>query len=246
MSNGRPFQGSLFAEDFLRETIIDLPDRQDFDELLLHGVDSALRDIFERFPADRSPNESQTEDDLIWPVLDRLGWTVSLRPQNLSAHGREDVPDGLLFAHNAAKNQANRFAEEWKRYEHGLAIVESKRWLRPLDRRSGRRGEETAPSTQMLRYLRRVDDQTSGRLRWGILTNGARWRLYWAGALSVSEQFLEIDLAAVLNLPGHNDGLLALGEAERRHWPKVFTLKGSPVDTISGMTKTGDCRPHPF
>ena len=92
-----------------------------------------MRDIFARFPANRSPNESQTEDDLIWPVLDRLGWTASLRQENLSAHGREDGPDGLLFAHNAAKNQANRFAEEWKRYQHGLAIVESKRWLRPLE-----------------------------------------------------------------------------------------------------------------
>ena len=33
-------------------------------------------------------------------------------------------------------------------------------------------GEESAPSTQMLRYLRRVDDLTTGKLRWGILTNG--------------------------------------------------------------------------
>ena len=66
MSNGRPFQGSLFAEDFLRESIVDLPDWQDFDELTLKGVESGLRDIFARFPADRSPNESQTEDDLIW------------------------------------------------------------------------------------------------------------------------------------------------------------------------------------
>ena len=37
MSNGRPFQGSLFAEDFLRESIVDLPDWQDFDELMLDG-----------------------------------------------------------------------------------------------------------------------------------------------------------------------------------------------------------------
>ena len=224
MSAGRPFRGSLFAEDFLRESIVDLPDWQDFDELMLDAVDSTLRDIFAHFPADLSPNESQTEDDLIWPVLRQLGWTANLRQQNLSAHGREAVPDGLLFADNAAKQRANAFAEEWKRYQHGLAIAESKRWLRPLDRRSGRRGEETAPSTQMLRYLRRVDDLTSGRLRWGILTNGARWRLYWQRALSVSEQFFEIDLAAVLNLPGHNDGLFALNEAERRHWLKVFAL----------------------
>ena len=138
--------------------------------------------------------------------------------------GREDVPDGLLFADDAAKERANGLDEDWRRYVHGLAVVESKRWLRPLDRRSGRRGEETAPSTQMLRYLRRVDDLTTGNLRWGILTNGAHWRLYYAGARSVSEQFLEIDLAAVLNVAGHNDGMFALTETERRHWLKVFAL----------------------
>ena len=147
-----------------------------------------------------------------------------MRQQNLSVRGRDDVPDGLLFGNDAAKDRANSFGEEWKRYEHGLAVVESKRWLRPLDRRSGRRGEETAPATQMLRYLRRVDDVTNGKLRWGILTNGARWRLYWQGALSVSEQFFEIDLAAILDLPAHNDGLFTLSDEDRRHWLKVFML----------------------
>ncbi len=50
----------------------------------------------------------------------------------------------------------------------------------------------------MLRYLRRVDDVTKGGLRWGILTNGRQWRLYYKGALSVAEDFLEIDLGKVL------------------------------------------------
>ncbi len=80
------------------------------------------------------------------------------------------MPDGLPFADDAAKSRANRFAQEWRRYELGVAVVESNRWLRPLDRRSGRAGEETAPPTQMLRYLRRDDDLTTGALRWGILT----------------------------------------------------------------------------
>ncbi|MDE2710183.1 MAG: restriction endonuclease, partial [Acidobacteriota bacterium] len=188
----RPFDGSLFAEGFLREAIKELPDYQHVSAL--DDLEAALLARFDRFPTDLSPNESQTEEDLIWPVLKRLGWTAHLRQQNLSPVGRHDVPDGLLFADGAAKDRANRFAEEWKRYGHGLAIVESKRWLRPLDRRSGRRGEESAPSTQMLRYLRRIDDVTTGKVRWGILTNGARWRLYWAGARSVSEQFFELDL----------------------------------------------------
>ena len=224
MNRGKPFQGSLFAEDYLRESIVGTPDWQNLDDTTFDALEAGLREVFARFPTGLSPNESQTEDDLIWLVLDRLGWTASLRQQNLSVRGREDVPDGLLFADEAAKDRANGFAEEWKRYAHGLAVVESKRWSRPLDRRSGRRGEETAPSTQMLRYLRRVDDLTTGNLRWGILTNGAHWRLYYAGARSVSEQFLEIDLAAVLNVAGHNDGLFALTEVERRYWLKVFAL----------------------
>jgi len=34
-------------------------------------LEAGLRSLFSRFPTDLSPNESQTEDDLIWPVLAR-------------------------------------------------------------------------------------------------------------------------------------------------------------------------------
>ncbi|MGZ8940955.1 MAG: Eco57I restriction-modification methylase domain-containing protein, partial [Limisphaerales bacterium] len=214
----------MFSSDFLHDAIIRLNDWLSIDEFTLHRLKSDLRKIFDRFPTTKNPNESQTEDDLIWPILVRLGWVASLRQQNLAPRGREDVPDGLLFADDAAKARANSFREEWRRYGFGLALVEAKRWQRPLDRRSGRRGEETAPSTQMLRYLRRVDDLTTGKLRWGILTNGGRWRLYYQGARSVSEQFFEINLTAILDLPGHNDGLFALAETEQLHWLKVFAL----------------------
>ena len=217
-------QGSLFARDFLTESISQLSDWQAFHDAALEEFERALWGVFDRFPTGQTPNESQTEDDLIWPVLEHLGWTASLRQQNLTLHGMKDVPDGLLFADAEAKGRANAFAEEWKRYEFGLAVVESKRWQRPLDRRSGSASEQTAPSTQMLRYLRRVDDLTAGHLRWGILTNGAKWRLYYSGARSVSEQFFELDLAAALNLPGQNDGLFALSEADRRHCLKLFAF----------------------
>ena len=201
MSTDTPFQGSLFAHDFLQESVTRLGDWRDLGADAIDTLEASLRDVFARFPSTGSPNESQTEDDLICPVLAHLGWTESLRQQNLSAHGRQDVPDGLLFRDAAAKDRANGFTEEWRRYAFGLAVIESKHWRRPLDRRSDRRGEETAPSTQMLRYLRRVDDLTTGRLRWGILTNGARWRLYYQGVRSVSEQFFELDLAVLLDLP---------------------------------------------
>ena len=223
MSIENIFQGSLFAHDFLSESIAELVDWENLDTEWLKNLESALQTIFDQFPATKSPNESQTEDDLIWLILKQLGWTASLRQQNLSIHGREDVPDGLLFANQAAKDQANEFAEEWKRYEFGLAVIESKRWRRPLDRRSGRKGEETAPSTQMLRYLRRVEDLTTGKLRWGILTNGAKWRLYYQGARSVSEQFFEIDLATLFQLPS-SESKVSLSDDQSAHWLKVFAI----------------------
>ena len=224
MSLDTAFQGSLFASDFLCESVTETADWQALDDAVLDNLEAALRAIFDDFPFAGTPNESQTEDDLIWPVLGALGWSAGLRQQNLSAAGREDVPDGLLFADEAAKGRANALAQEWRRYEHGLAVVESKRWKRPLDRRADRQGEATAPSTQMLRYMRRIDDLTTGALRWGILTNGGRWRLYYQGARSVSEQFFEVDLPAILDLPGHNDGLFALDDGERRHCFKLFAL----------------------
>ncbi|WP_218667965.1 Eco57I restriction-modification methylase domain-containing protein [Sphingopyxis sp. KK2] len=208
--------GSLFTTDYLAEAIKDDPAYLTVD---IAGLRHSLETIAAIFPQNSKTNESQTEDDFIWPVLSALGWTESLRQQNLTISGRDDVPDGLLFMNAEAKAAANAQDEQWKRYGHGLAVIESKRWGRPLDRASGR-DEATAPSTQMLRYLRRIDDLTSGQLRWGILTNGSRWRLYWAGARSVSEEFLEIDLRRILALDG-GDNLLT-DETTRDHWLRVF------------------------
>lgn len=208
--------GSLFTTDYLVEGITGSAEYLAVDVASLRAELSAIAD---KFPRNARTNESQTEDDFIWPVLAALGWSDSLRQQNLSSKGRDDVPDGLLFANAAAKATANRLDDQSKRYDHGLVVVESKRWSRPLDRASGR-DEATAPSTQMLRYLRRIDDLTTGKLRWGILTNGPKWRLYWAGARSVSEEFFEIDLERALALDGADD--LFATEADRDHWLRVF------------------------
>ena len=185
------FSGTLFADDFLRQTVVHSDAYRALDDAALDATESAFQEIFDRFPTDQMPNESQTEDDLIWPILRLLGWTAHLRQQNLAPRGRSHVPDGLLFADDETKDRANT-CQESQRYAFGLAIVESKRWHTTLDRGAKNDGERIAPSTQMLRYLRRVDDLTQGKLRWGILTNGAKWRLYHQGARSVSEQFFEI------------------------------------------------------
>lgn len=214
-------KGTLFTEDFLREGIKETETWQALDEGSVDAFRAAAQDIFDAFPTDKKPNEAQTEDDLIWKVLALLGWSDFLRQQNLSAKGKDDVPDGLLFADSAAKARANERDEEWRRYGDGLAIVESKRWQRRLDRKDALKDDIGVPSTQMLRYLRRVDDMTQGKVRWGILTNGRHWRLYYQGATSVSEEFLELDLPMLLGVSGFELDLFA---DEAQHFLKVFSL----------------------
>ena len=216
--SGLFISGSLFTTDYLVEAVTATPAYLAVDVAALR---TRLAAIAAAFPQSHRTNESQTEDDFIWPVLTAVGWSESLRQQNLTVMGRDDVPDGLLFADAEAKASANSQGDQWRRYSHGLAVVESKRWARPLDRASGR-DEVTAPSTQMLRYLRRIDDLTTGKLRWGILTNGTKWRLYWAGARSVSEEFLEVDLGRVLALGGGGD--LFASDADLDHWLRVFSV----------------------
>ena len=66
-----------------------------------------------------------------------------------------------------------------RRYRHGLALLEAKRWLRPLGRGdSSEPADPGAPSSQMLRYLSRTETVSDRAIQWGILTNGAVWRLY--------------------------------------------------------------------
>lgn len=213
--------GALFTQDYLIEGITR---STRYDDVDLENLRGRLETLMSAFPHHSAPNEPTTENDVVWPVLELLGWSSWLTQQNLSGSGRVDVPDGLLFINDAAKIKANEHPEEWRRYEFGAAVVESKRWGRALDRAEGRSGaDRETPSTQLLRYLRRVDDLTNGELRWGILTNGARWRLYYSGARSTIDDYLEIDLSRVLKLD--NDLLdTTVTDNDRDHWLRVFAV----------------------
>ena len=109
---------------------------------------------------------------------------VTTCPVNLSGKRREDVPDILLFPDAAAMQVAPDESRDNRRYRHGLAILEAKRWLRPLDRGDAAEASDPgAPSSQMLRYLSRADVVSDRAVKWGLLTNSAVWRLYWQDAV---------------------------------------------------------------
>ncbi|MDD2809656.1 hypothetical protein [Rhodoferax sp.] len=197
-------QGQLFTQDFLTRGVLEAPPWQALTAAEDAAFESALRNIYEGLSAVSTINEAQTEALVINKVLAALGWGDDFLPQvNLSGKRRDDVPDCLLFATSAHKAAALAELKDDRRYRHGLAILEAKRWLRPLDR--GDATEVTdpdAPSSQMLRYLSRADVVSDRAVKWGMLTNGAVWRLYWQDARSRSEEFFEIDVAAALGLAG--------------------------------------------
>ncbi|MDR1709946.1 MAG: restriction endonuclease [Candidatus Accumulibacter sp.] len=198
-------QGQLFTQDFLLRGIRETPPYEAFDAAAFARFRAGLEDIFRGVTADSVLNESQTEERLIDRTLAALGWEDASLPQvNMSDKGREDVPDRLLFPDAAAFGKASAENSDPRRYSHGVAILEAKRWRRPLDRGNAAEyaRDPDAPSSQMLRYLSRVDAISDCRIKWGILTNGAVWRLYWQNARSRSEEFFEIDLAAALGVPG--------------------------------------------
>jgi Eco57I restriction-modification methylase len=201
--------GNLFTRDYLLDGIERTEQRKNLKEKDFLALRQCLQGLAGKFLKIAKPNEAETEKEFIYPVIEALGWADYQVQQILSQKGRKQVPDALLFADTAAKSLAVSEAQQWKRFQHGLAVLEAKRWNRALDRADKRDpSEEGVPSTQMLQYLSRVDIQTNNKVRLGILTNGNVWRLYFQGALSVSEDYFEIDLAKALQLPGHEMNLL--------------------------------------
>ena len=197
-------QGQLFSQDFLLRGVRETPAWQALTDEAVASFRARLHAVFSGRDADSALNEAQTEAELISPVLGALGWDDSALPQvNLSAKRREDVPDWLLFANRQSKQQALALPKDEQRLRHGIALLEAKRWLRALDRGDPAEPQDPdAPSSQMLRYLSRADVVSDRRVKWGVLTNGAVWRLYWQDARSRAEEFFELNLAVALGVPG--------------------------------------------
>lgn len=215
-------QGQLFTQDFLTRGVTETPPFQELDDTAFAAFKAALQGIFTGLDSAATINEAQTEALVINKVLVELGWGDDVLPQvNLSGKRREDVPDVLLFPDAASKATALPLKDD-QRYRHGIAILEAKRWLRPLDRSDTSDAHDPdAPSSQMLRYLSRADVVSDRAVKWGMLTNGAVWRLYWQDARSRAEEFFEVDLSAALGVPGIQH---ELDEIAPEHALRLFFL----------------------
>lgn len=214
------FQGALFTRDWLKEGICESPEWLALDKARVDSLWTQAQSLLTELSGRKKPTEAETEDHLIYPMLELLGWEHKSVQQNMTTKGRKDVPDALLYADAEADGRA-RILDPWQRFRHGAALVEAKRWNRPLDREG--HGDQGVPSTQVMHYLRRAAVVAEGKMPWGVLTNGRHWRLYYQNALSVAEDFFEIDLGKVFGLPGCEPDLLD-EPTEPEHAFRLFVL----------------------
>ena len=169
----------------------------------------------------QDPNEARTEEELVRPVLELLGWTEYV-PQP-SASGHEDIPDHLLFADADSKARAGN------PFQSATVVEESKRFGLALDSRDRKdRAQRGTPHGQILRYLATAEIESEGHIRWGILTNGSVWRLYDYRARPRASGFFEADLAELLK-PGKEDDLRVFHLLFRR---ESFTLRDGATTTF--------------
>ncbi len=169
----------------------------------------------------QNPNEARTEEELIRPVLELLGWTEYV-PQP-SAAGHEDIPDHLLFADADSKARAGN------PFQNATVVEESKRFGLSLDSRDRNdRAQRGTPHGQILRYLATAEIESEGHIRWGILSNGSVWRLYDYRARPRASGYFEADLAGLLQ-PGKEDDLRVFHLLFRR---ESFTLRDGATSTF--------------
>ena len=221
--------GQLFTHYFLTDGIRTTPEwrasvdaPQDF-----AAFRKGICEAFDSFAGYSAPNEATTEQFLIRPVLELLGWTEYLPQQ--AAVGNEDIPDHLLFADAPAKMSAAGKGKPQDRYADALLVEESKRYGLPLDYRDvNDKIQASSPHGQILRYLSTAGITTDDHIRWGILTNGALWRLYDNRARPRASGFFEVEVPAILD-DDHQDELRAFFLLFRR---QAFTLDEGATTTF--------------
>ena len=198
-------QGRLFTDYYLSEGIRDTDEWKDSvsspGEFALFREEA--RQLYKTVSGYNEPNEAVTERDLIWPVLELLGWADYLPQQGME--GNEDIPDLLMFADAASKDLAASAEKAEQRYKAAVAVTESKRLGRPLESRGGENlWTSQSPHGQILKYLLAADGTSEGKIRWGILTSGDVWRLYYSRARPRATGYFETDLGAVLESGGED------------------------------------------
>ena len=199
--------GNLFTNYFLTEGIKATAEWRTSisDSTAFAAFRNGVRQRYDALSGSEGPNEAVTEQELIRPVLELLGWADYLPQQGTTRN--EDIPDYLLFTDAASKERAAGRANPEERFRDAIVVEESKRFGLSLDARDRDTGRQSrTPHGQILRYLSTADIESESRIRWGFLTNGGLWRLYDYRARPRATGYFEADIGEMLG-SGGEDGL---------------------------------------
>jgi hypothetical protein len=173
----------LFSRDFLEKHLPKLPEWQIPEDDLEEALEK-LQNLFQRaLPA---TSEAALEEELIRPILGEvLGFSYLVQP-SAAVFKTHRQPDYALYASEEEKLAAKTFDGQKQLFEDALAVADAKAWDVNLD--------AVGPASQMHDYI-----LLSG-VRWGLITNGRRWRLYHRDTVHELDTFYEVDLDNFLKL----------------------------------------------
>jgi type I restriction-modification system DNA methylase subunit len=171
----------LFSHASLEEHLPKLPEWQIPEDKLKAAMEK-LQSLFQQ--ALPPTSEAALEEELIRPILGEvLGFSYLVQP-SAAVFKTHRQPDYALYASEDEKQAAKAFDGQKRLFENALAVADAKAWDINLD--------AVGPASQMHDYT-----LISG-VRWGILTNGRRWRLTHRDTVHELDTFFEVDVEELL------------------------------------------------
>jgi type I restriction-modification system DNA methylase subunit len=188
-----PHQNSkLFSGYYLDERVDEL-DAWDCDD----EARAAFEELQELWAAEGDLVASYNEDELLgaWidEVLDILGFDT-LQETTLPEGGGYN--DRLLFDSAEARRKGARAKRDGNvtgMYGNAAAVLEAKQYDADFTKRFSEQRSYRDASHQIKYYLERTPE----RVKWGVLTNGRKWRLYGTKDYA-TEVYYEVDLVELL------------------------------------------------
>ena len=185
----------IWSDAFLAEEIRDQPEYKALveDSAAFDAFVETARDLLGKFRAISEPDEQLTIERVITPLLGTLGWPSPVAKRRLTPRDEVD----LVLHADEAQRELSLGGAQRDQVLSADGLVECKPWGSPFDTSgSGSRPGETA-AQQIQRYLLIAGTDSNASLCWGILTNGARWRVYSYRARP-RDRAWEVDLAQLL------------------------------------------------
>jgi type I restriction-modification system DNA methylase subunit len=190
----RPYINSnLFSSHYLDERVCER-DEWDCDDEAREAIEE-LQSLYElEGPLVEGYGEDALIDNWIDEVLDVLGFGSQ---EEVTLPDGGGLVDELLFETPTARRDAAGVYLDTKDttdlFERGTGIVEVKQWDAAFDVTFSEQRPYRNASHQTKHYL----ENTPPNIRWGVLTNGRKWRLYGTNDYE-TQTYYEVDLPELL------------------------------------------------